>query len=168
MASIRNTVITKLTDIVQEKNLTINVEKSIFNNAIRSAKKLRTNVKWENPRFKRLYTAKARSIIWNLKNPKNPNLLLKLKDESIDAKKIAFMEPWELFPEMYQPIFDKFEARVRNTLDFDNLDNAVETDFQCAKCKSHKCVYYSLQTRSADEPMTNYFTCLQCQNKWKD
>jgi len=37
----------------------------------------------------------------------------------------------------------------------------------CNKCKSKKVVFYSLQTRSCDEPMTNFYTCLNCSKKWK-
>lgn len=39
--------------------------------------------------------------------------------------------------------------------------------FKCGKCKSIKTTYYQLQTRSADEPMTTYVTCLNCYNRWK-
>jgi DNA-directed RNA polymerase subunit M/transcription elongation factor TFIIS len=37
----------------------------------------------------------------------------------------------------------------------------------CSKCKSKKTYSYQLQTRSSDEPMTNFVTCIQCGNKWK-
>ena len=39
--------------------------------------------------------------------------------------------------------------------------------FTCYKCKSTNCSYYQLQTRSADEPMTTYVTCLECGQRWK-
>ena len=39
--------------------------------------------------------------------------------------------------------------------------------FKCNKCKSMKTVYYQMQTRSADEPMTTYVTCTNCNFKWK-
>ena len=34
--------------------------------------------------------------------------------------------------------------------------------------RKKKCTYYQLQTRSADEPMTTFITCLNCNNKWKE
>ena len=43
-----------------------------------------------------------------------------------------------------------------------NTDN-----FTCRKCKSNECSYYQLQTRSADEPMTTFVTCISCGNRWK-
>lgn len=45
-----------------------------------------------------------------------------------------------------------------------DVDDGV---FQCKKCGSRKTTYYSLQTRSADEPMTNFITCINCKNRWK-
>ena len=49
----------------------------------------------------------------------------------------------------------------------DDLVNS-EGMFQCVKCRSKATSYYSLQTRSADEPMTNYITCHNCSYNWKD
>ncbi len=44
----------------------------------------------------------------------------------------------------------------------------AETDqFKCGKCKARKATYYQMQTRSADEPMTTFVTCLNCNNRWK-
>lgn len=37
----------------------------------------------------------------------------------------------------------------------------------CSKCKSKKTYSYQLQTRSSDEPMTNFVTCAECGHKWK-
>ena len=37
----------------------------------------------------------------------------------------------------------------------------------CNKCKSKKVVFYCLQTRSCDEPMTYFYTCTSCSKKWK-
>lgn len=39
--------------------------------------------------------------------------------------------------------------------------------FKCSKCKTRKCSYYQLQTRSCDEPMTTFVTCVNCGNRWK-
>jgi transcription elongation factor S-II len=39
--------------------------------------------------------------------------------------------------------------------------------FTCMRCKTKRTTFYLLQTRSADEPMTAFITCLSCGNKWK-
>ncbi len=47
-------------------------------------------------------------------------------------------------------------------------DNEAETDqFKCGRCQQRRTKYYQLQTRSADEPMTTFVTCINCGNKWK-
>jgi transcription elongation factor S-II len=48
------------------------------------------------------------------------------------------------------------------------VDTQAETDmFKCGRCKARKCKYYQLQTRSADEPLTTFVTCVNCDNRWK-
>ncbi|EFA81501.1 hypothetical protein PPL_05490 [Heterostelium album PN500] len=45
-------------------------------------------------------------------------------------------------------------------------DAATTDQFQCGKCKQRKCTYFQLQTRSADEPLTTFVTCVNCNNRW--
>jgi transcription elongation factor S-II len=41
-------------------------------------------------------------------------------------------------------------------------------EMYCRSCRRKtKCDYYQVQTRSADEPMTTFVTCLECDTKWK-
>ncbi|CAK0866845.1 unnamed protein product [Prorocentrum cordatum] len=42
------------------------------------------------------------------------------------------------------------------------------TEEQCPRCGHHKAYVKQLQTRSADEPMTNFFRCTKCSHNWKD
>ena len=39
--------------------------------------------------------------------------------------------------------------------------------FKCHKCGSQKTVHHQMQTRGADEPMTNFVHCLDCNKRWK-
>lgn len=36
------------------------------------------------------------------------------------------------------------------------------------KCRSNDVDVYEKQTRSADEPMTSFYTCRKCNTKWKE
>jgi transcription elongation factor S-II len=36
----------------------------------------------------------------------------------------------------------------------------------CTKCGNSRTFSYTKQTRSADEPMTTFATCMTCKNKW--
>ena len=44
---------------------------------------------------------------------------------------------------------------------------ASTDQFQCGKCKQRKCTYFQMQTRSADEPMTTFVQCVNCNNRWR-
>ena len=62
----------------------------------------------------------------------------------------------------------KLDKRDRaNNSEVSNEQDISDGIFQCRKCGSKKTTYYSLQTRSADEPMTNFITCVTCKNRWK-
>ena len=50
---------------------------------------------------------------------------------------------------------------------FEDDKRGATSEFKCRKCKKRECSYYQLQTRSADEPMTTFVTCLNCGNNWK-
>ena len=47
-----------------------------------------------------------------------------------------------------------------------NKEQATD-QYQCSRCHKRECTYYQLQTRSADEPMTTFVTCLNCGKRWR-
>ena len=66
----------------------------------------------------------------------------------------------ELNPEHWKEYIDK---KIKRDASKYNMNIEASTDmFTCKKCKSKKCTYYELQTRSADEPMTIFVSCLDC------
>mmetsp|Transcript_18283 Transcript_18283/g.35780 ORF Transcript_18283/g.35780 Transcript_18283/m.35780 type:complete len:135 (+) Transcript_18283:1371-1775(+) len=48
--------------------------------------------------------------------------------------------------------------------------NAQTTTTLCPKCNHTKAYYMQLQTRSADEPMTEFYRCanFECAHNWKE
>ena len=46
-------------------------------------------------------------------------------------------------------------------------ERSISTSLQCSKCGQRKVTYTEAQTRSADEPMTLFCTCLNCGKSWK-
>jgi DNA-directed RNA polymerase subunit M/transcription elongation factor TFIIS len=38
--------------------------------------------------------------------------------------------------------------------------------YKCPKCGSNRTKMVSLQIRGADEPMTNFHTCVTCGHRW--
>jgi len=71
----------------------------------------------------------------------------------------------EMCPEKWQTMIEAKSIR-------DNNQNADEgeantTSFTCRTCNKNRCSYYQLQTRSSDEPMTTFITCLDCGKRWR-
>ena len=113
------------------------------------------------------YRSKVRSLSLNLKDKNNPELRQNVLKGEIQAETLVVMRSEELASKVLK---EQHEALRQQ-----NLHNAkgaeaqeAETDaFQCGKCKQKKTRYYQMQTRSADEPMTTFVTCVNCNHKWK-
>ncbi|KAF2114429.1 hypothetical protein BDV96DRAFT_96852 [Lophiotrema nucula] len=52
----------------------------------------------------------------------------------------------------------------------DAWKNVDTTIVQCTneKCRNDTAYWYQLQIRSADEPMTAFYKCTQCDNQWRE
>mmetsp|Transcript_20511 Transcript_20511/g.50333 ORF Transcript_20511/g.50333 Transcript_20511/m.50333 type:complete len:149 (+) Transcript_20511:208-654(+) len=50
----------------------------------------------------------------------------------------------------------------------DAWKNADKTEALCPKCENREAYYTQLQTRSADEPMTTFYRCVDCHFQWKE
>ena len=72
----------------------------------------------------------------------------------IKPHKVAFMTHHEMDPVKWENLLNLKKIRDENRY-APKLD-ANTDDFVCYKCKSKRCSYYQLQTRSADEPMTTF------------
>ena len=143
----------------------INLEKGIFNYAIGAARKRKVVRKWDSGNFVLLYINKVRNIIDNI-NPDshvcNKDLLSKINKTEFSMHKLAFMNPRDLYPEHWQELV---AAKINRDNHLYDEDLASATDeFKCYKCKTRKCTYYQLQTRSADEAMTTFRNLLEM---WK-
>ena len=103
-----------------------------------------------------------RCILLNLKNKE---IVAKLLSKAFKAHELAFMNHQEVRPDLWEQLIE--EKRIKDENKFTPKIEASTDDFVCGKCKSKKCTYYQLQTRSADEPMTTFVTCLDCGNRFK-
>ena len=162
--SFRENIRAKLNQIINssDNTITINLEKGVFNYAIKEANNRKIVKKWENRAFAQIYTDKLRAVYMNLKNP---DLLQQIKNADISAQSVAFMTHQELNPERWKTLID--QKIKRDASKFTTNIQASTDMFTCKKCKSKKCTYYELQTRSADEPATIFVTCLDCGKHWK-
>ena len=141
------------------------LEKSVYNFTIKKARSKCIQQSWECSQFKTFYKHKILSLIYNLKNGV---LKEKIEKENFEISNIPYLKPWELWPEKYESYFQKKLKKEMINLK-DTIDEAnTEGLYTCRKCKSKCTSFFSLQTRSADEPMTNYITCKKCGYNWKD
>jgi transcription elongation factor S-II len=140
----------------------VNLEIGIFNYAIREATQLKLIKKWENPNFVTLYVNRLRTIYTNLQNP---DLITMLKMEEISAPALAFMTHQEMNPAHWKDMIDR--KMKRDAAKYSTHVEAMTDMFVCKKCKSRRCTYYELQTRSADEPSTIFISCVDCGKHWK-
>jgi len=142
------------------------IENSIYNFAVNTANKYYIFSDWDNQDYKIIYTNKAKSIICNLtdkfgvKNNEMGSIILKTGPLNLASKNY-----YELNPTQWRSIQDdkiKIEQLKKQAV----LLNVTDM-FKCMKCFKRNCTYFELQTRSADEPMTIFVTCLECGKKWK-
>ncbi|MBI4450353.1 transcription factor S [Candidatus Woesearchaeota archaeon] len=47
-------------------------------------------------------------------------------------------------------------------------ENLPVVEAKCKKCGHDKAYFWSLQTRSADEPETRFYKCEQCKYTWRE
>jgi DNA-directed RNA polymerase subunit M/transcription elongation factor TFIIS len=151
----------KLSSILEDEKNSINLEKGIFNYALKEADLRKTIKKWDNKQFVQIYIDRLRSITINLKG----SVLQNIKDGSIKAQDVAFMTHQEIAPEKWQTLIDAKSKRDANKFEV-NMAAATDT-FTCRKCKANQCTYYTMQTRSSDEATTVFVQCVPCGNRWK-
>jgi len=157
----RNNIRKKINNILQNEKNSLNLEKGIFNYSLKEAERHKIVKKWDNKYFVQIYLDHLRSIMYNLKK----EIIQQISDGTMKPHVVAFMTHQELCPEKWNQLIDAKSKRDKNKFE---TNIAAATDvFTCRKCKGNQCTYYQMQTRSADEPMTTFVTCLLCSSRWK-
>ena len=99
----RKKVADNINNILNNKKMAINVEKSIFNYTIIQAKNKNIIQKWENRYFLQLYKNRLRSIYLNLKNKQ---FLNKIKRKKIKTSQLHKITHQEMCPEKWKNLID--------------------------------------------------------------
>lgn len=165
---IRNKCAILFQRVLEDEKMARNIEKNIFNHMIRICKERVVQLSWKNNIFKNMYLSKIRAIYSNLKEDsyiENKNLKEKVKKGEIKIEDLPKLSAYDIFPENWKDII---EAKIkRDKLKYELKPEAMTDMFKCRKCSSRSCSYYEMQTRSSDEPMTQFITCLDCGNHWR-
>ena len=154
----------KIFDLTVDDPLILNLEKGIFNETIKYCKEKSIELKWSNLNFSKKYSQLARKVLANITyTPNAIEVKQKILENVWPAETIASKTHQQLHPEYYAEIKLKIMAKYINM----NPEQEHDGFFKCGKCKSKKTTYTQAQTRSADEPMTTFVTCLNCDHRWK-
>ncbi|KAJ9510830.1 hypothetical protein QJQ45_027756 [Haematococcus lacustris] len=116
------------------------------------------------------YKAKFRSLSFNLKDPKNPDLRARVLEGDIEAQELVEMSAEQLASSEKKAeysqrcelqgvvtllvpttVMEQIREHIMAESVRGNTQVASTDQFQCGRCKQRKCTYYQMQTRSADE-----------------
>lgn len=157
-----------LNEIIEDDYITKNLEIGIYNYSIWKSKKRCTWSSWDNPMFVEIYKSKLMQILSNI-SPESytnsPSILKRLKNKEFLPHMIVFMNYTEVSPENWEKILSE-KKKIDDMMCEIDFGQAT-SQFKCGKCGNKKTTYYTMQTRSADEPETIFITCLICGKRWR-
>jgi transcription elongation factor S-II len=155
-------------DLVKQRYVEIGIPSDIANalevallqRCIRDCAKQGIEVTWANVAFWNHYRGRCIQFYENA-----PDWIPKLVSGELAPAAFAEMTVVELSPNRWKA---QIEAQIAKEKHLYSPSGSASIYFYCSSCKKKtKCDYYQMQTRSADEPMTTFVTCLECDRRWK-
>lgn len=146
----------------------VRLEKTILETAMNDATTKHVLKHFDNNLFQICYTSSARRLLSNLSENSyvgNKHLLHKLKKGDLNIEHLSKMSVMDYEPTLYTGLRERQLLREQRQLE-GNRSMASDM-FECYRCNKRETVFYELQTRSADEPMTKFITCVNCGNHWR-
>jgi DNA-directed RNA polymerase subunit M/transcription elongation factor TFIIS len=144
------------------------LERCIYNASIRHAIQRHVGRTWSHKPFGELYRMVAKTIAANFHPSsyvKNMELFERWRAGQTTFEDICGMDSYQMFEGRWRDNFVAQQAQEKRQLEG---NRAMATDrFTCTRCWKKECTYYEMQTRSADEPMTIFITCLNCGKHWR-
>lgn len=115
------------------------------------------------------YLQTIRTKILELKDPSNTDLKVKVLNNEITVKTFVYSSTEELNSNLDKMKEDALEYQLQaNQSDFSIKNmNLTDSEFTCFRCKGKKIMISQRQMRCADEPMTVFFYCSDCGNRWR-
>ena len=166
---LRKYVIERFSDMLElpeNDTICINLEKNILNHASDKCKYLSQEPAWDNHKYTSIYKQKFLQLQYNLRH--SPVLKEWITSKKVKTTDVIKMRPEELWPG--GPCAKTIEMGIHKQLRKEYLAREIKNQegfFICGRCKSKKTTYFQMQTRSADEPMTVFVSCLNCDRNWK-
>lgn len=139
-----------------------NLERAIFNASLAKCERFGVPKLWKNEMFVEIYLRTFHYVLYALEYA---HINAAIRDMTIRPHALPFMTHQEIYPEKWASLLDNKVKREQNM--FKSNVQASTDCYTCRRCKSNECTFYQMQTRSADEPMTIFISCIACGNQWK-
>lgn len=167
--TIRERVINNFTDILNDTTLAKELEDALLHYVSDRAIKENIDVDWGNRVFWNMYRNRAIGIYENIRTngyvKNSENWLDKLKNREMNVKAFVELNCVDMCPSGWKDVLEKILETEKKRYSKNDTGSMF---MWCSGCKKKsKCDYYQMQTRSADEPMTTFVTCLECDKRWK-
>lgn len=140
-------------------------KKALMDKVVEIEEKLHEILKGETP-----YLNRVLEIIHNLKDENNNEFRNNIIDGKIKPEELCTMDATEMLNKNKQ---EEIEKQIKERIDEVRTDwnekhgEVTEGVYKCRVCGGKKTIQHEQQTRSADEPMTLFITCVNCKNTWK-
>lgn len=140
-------------------------KKALMDKVVEIEEKLHEILKGETP-----YLNRVLEIIHNLKDENNNEFRNNIIEGKIKPEELCTMDATEMLNKNKQ---EEIEKQIKERIDEVRTDwnekhgEVTEGVYKCGVCGGKKTIQHEQQTRSADEPMTLFITCVNCKNTWK-
>jgi len=97
-----------------------------------------------------------------------PNCEVKLKkgDSGLQCPKCDYIEGNETIST--KTVIEEHESQFNVLSENETVETLPTIKIECEKCGNDEAVWWMLQTRSADEPTTQFYRCSKCRYTWRN
>lgn len=116
------------------------------------------------------YVNRILEIIHNIKDENNLEFRENIINGIITSDDLCTMNANEMLNKAKK---DEIKKEIEKKVDEVRSDwiekhgEVTEGVYRCRNCGGKRTIQHEQQTRSADEPMTLFITCVNCKNTWK-
>ena len=143
-----------LRELVKTRFNSEEIETALLNKCIQDAQRWLVDIDWETSAFKEMYRSRAMNLYQSrsLAETMTPDEFVHTSE--VDRHPERWMERLKEVAEKDKALYSR--------------KTTANIQMYCSGCKRKtNCDYHQRQTRSADEPMTTFVTCLECDKRWK-